>query len=189
MATNAGKRRTRTAFAVLGFLAKGAKSGYEIKQDIEERAGHFWNESFGQIYPILKKLTEDGLIEKVDSEETGKRSRQRYAITESGLEELKEWIEEPVEFEVIRSEMMLKLFFGAHVDIDTSLQHLEDYKSHLLRLQKRIGRSKANLSPQLNADTPEAVCKLATLDWGIDASNMSLEWIQKTKEQLESSSS
>jgi PadR family transcriptional regulator AphA len=189
MASSMGKKRTRTAYAVLGFLAKGAKSGYEIKQDIEERAGHFWNESFGQIYPILKKLDKDGLIEKVDSEQTGKRSRQRYAITESGLEELKEWIEDPVEFEVIRSELLLKLFCGAHVDIDTSLQHLADYKSHLLRLQKRIKKTRANLSPQLNAETPDAVCKLATLDWGIEGSNMSLKWIEKTKEQLKSSSS
>jgi DNA-binding PadR family transcriptional regulator len=188
MASSAGKR-TRTAYAVLGFLTEGAKSGYEIKQDIEERAGHFWNESFGQIYPILKKLTADGLIEKVDSEQTGKRSRQRYAITESGLEELKEWVEEPVEFEVIRSELMLKIFFGAHVDMDTSLQHLEDYKSHLLRLRKRIEKSKAGLSAQLNADSPEAACKLVTMNWGIDATNTGLKWIQETKEQLVSLSS
>lgn len=186
MTTNKGKRRIRTGFAVLGFLAEGAKSGYQIKQDIEGRAGHFWNESFGQIYPILKKLTEEGLIKKIESENQGKRPQQRYSITDLGQKELKEWIEEPIEFTVIRSELLLKLFFGSHVDIKTSLQHLEDYKSHALRLRRRIEKSKAGLSNQLQADTHETICKLATLNWGIESSDMAIKWIQKTKQQLDS---
>jgi len=171
---------------VLGFLAKGPQSGYEIKQDIEARAGHFWNESFGQIYPILKKLTEEALVEKIDSEATGKRSRQRYAVTELGLEELRGWINEPVEFEVVRSELLLKLFFGTHVEMETSLQHIEDYKSSVLRNHRRLVKQKESLMARLGDNTPEAVFKSATIDWGIEAAEMALRWVHQTKKKLES---
>jgi len=185
VAANSGKRRTRTAFAVLGFLAKGPQSGYEIKQSIEEHAGHFWNESFGQIYPILKKLTEDALIEKIDTEATSKRSRQRYSITDLGLAELQAWINEPVEFSVIRSELLLKLFLGMHVDMGTNLLHIEDYKSTVLRNHKRLVKQKEVLVAELGEDSPEAVFKVATLDWGIEAAEMALAWVKKTKKKLE----
>ena len=54
-------KENRSKYAVLGMLATGPKSGYDIKQTIETSIGHFWNESYGQIYPILKRLTQDGL--------------------------------------------------------------------------------------------------------------------------------
>ena len=48
-------KENRSKYAVLGMLATGPKSGYDIKQTIETSIGHFWNESYGQIYPILKR--------------------------------------------------------------------------------------------------------------------------------------
>jgi len=78
-------KKKRSSFAILGFLANGPKSGYEIKRAITERTSFFWNESFGQIYPMLGQLEGLGLIEKGEVESVGRRSSQRYAITPEGL--------------------------------------------------------------------------------------------------------
>jgi DNA-binding PadR family transcriptional regulator len=179
------KRSNRTAYAVLGFLADGAKSGYEIKQDIEERASHFWSESFGQIYPVLKKLTSDEMIEKVDSEDSGKRSRQRYAITEKGLEELKEWIVDPAEYATIRSEFLLKLYFGTHVGIENSLQHLEEYKHWHVRRQSLFAKYMQILSEEeSDPNSPGAILRRSTLEFGVESTQMALDWSQKTIDRL-----
>ena len=178
------KRRNRTAYAVLGFLANEAKSGYEIKQDIEERAGHFWSESFGQIYPVLKKLTTDELLEKVDSEDSGQRSRQRYAITEKGLNELKEWITDPAEYATIRSEFLLKLFFGSHVELENSLQHLEEYKNWHIRRQSLFAKYMKILAEEEIPNTANAIFQVATLEFGMESTQMALDWAQKTIDRL-----
>ena len=74
-------RQAQTAAAVLGALSIEPMSGYEIRQAITTVLGHFWHESFGQIYPCLAELERDGLV----SATPGPRPRSsKYRITPSG---------------------------------------------------------------------------------------------------------
>ncbi|PCK18754.1 hypothetical protein CEY02_18370 [Bacillus pumilus] len=52
-----------TTYAILGFLTADSKSGYEVKQLIDKSLHHFWKISYGQIYPALKFIVEEGLAE------------------------------------------------------------------------------------------------------------------------------
>ena len=58
MTVNSSARRPRnkSRFAVLGMLSMGLETGYQMKKHVEENLGHFWSESYGQIYPILGQL-------------------------------------------------------------------------------------------------------------------------------------
>jgi hypothetical protein len=55
------KRRLGSRYAVLGMLSMGLKTGYAMKKHVERNLGHFWSESYGQIYPVLRQLVADGL--------------------------------------------------------------------------------------------------------------------------------
>ncbi|MEE8545632.1 MAG: PadR family transcriptional regulator, partial [Alphaproteobacteria bacterium] len=44
----------------LGVLSEGGASGYEIKKKLEQTYRHFFQASFGSIYPALSRMTEDG---------------------------------------------------------------------------------------------------------------------------------
>ena len=57
-------------------------------QLIPESIGHFWSESYGQIYPGLKRLAADGLVEKKTERQKGRPDRHLYSLTEEGREEL-----------------------------------------------------------------------------------------------------
>ena len=52
-----------TAIPILGLLTWRPLSGYDLKVTIERSLGNFWSESYGQIYPQLTQLAQDGLIE------------------------------------------------------------------------------------------------------------------------------
>jgi DNA-binding PadR family transcriptional regulator len=54
-------RENKTKFAVLGLLAYAPLSGYDIRRIYAQSLGNFWSESYGAIYPILKRLEEEGL--------------------------------------------------------------------------------------------------------------------------------
>lgn len=77
-----------TRLVILGLLRGRPLYGYELKQIIEEQMGDWTSIAFGSIYFALEKLSEEGYIEKVATEQEGKRpSRSVYQITTAGREE------------------------------------------------------------------------------------------------------
>ena len=85
-----------TAKVILGMLAARPRSGYEIKQLVDNSARFFWAASYGQIYPELKRLKDAGLVAGSDASQ-GARQRTVYKLTAKGrrrLEtEVSEWRE------------------------------------------------------------------------------------------------
>ena len=90
-------------------------SGYEIRGLIGETVGHFWGESYGQLYPTLKDLVDEGLATVEAENGGGKAIKKVYSVTEAGLDELRGWVAEPPEGRPARNELLLKTFFGRHV--------------------------------------------------------------------------
>jgi PadR family transcriptional regulator, regulatory protein AphA len=100
------------AYVVLGMVSLGARSGYEIKRDVERSIRFFWTISQAQIYPGLERLEGEGLISGREIP-TGRRRRRVFEITEAGRAELRGWLADtgPIPFE-LRDVGMLKLFFS-----------------------------------------------------------------------------
>lgn len=123
----------RTVFAILGFLTHGPMSGYDIKKAVGESVSNFWSESFGQIYPALRRLTADGLIEKRDEASEGGRPRHVYSINDRGREALAAWLREPTDPPPVRMELLLKIFFGAHGDRAANRRQILAYREAMTR--------------------------------------------------------
>src|SRR2546423_15556211 len=82
---------TPTGRVILGMIAFGRESGYEIKQLVDRSTRHFWAASYGQIYPELRRLEQQGLVTS-RSEPSGARARTVYQLTESGRDALRHWL-------------------------------------------------------------------------------------------------
>src|SRR5262249_56680091 len=119
-----------TEYAVLGMLAMGPGSGYDLKKRIEGSIAHFWSESYGQIYPIVSRLAAEGLIARRLERQKGKPDRHVYSITAAGHERLGRWLGEPAREQGIRSELLLKLFFGRHRPVEETIRHVSRVREH-----------------------------------------------------------
>lgn len=73
-----------TTYAILGILTTDCKSGYEVKQLIDRSLHHFWKISYGQIYPALKLIVEEGLAKVSPASTTGRSDKREYHLTEKG---------------------------------------------------------------------------------------------------------
>src|SRR5882757_5170562 len=104
-----------TGKVILGMLAARPRSGYEIKQLVDNSARFFWAASYGQIYPELKRLAKDGMISGNDSAQ-GARRRTVYKLTAAGRRAAREWIEGPPQVFELRDEGLLELFFAGSID-------------------------------------------------------------------------
>src|SRR5256714_14014709 len=80
-----------TGRVILGMIALGKRTGYEIKQLVDKSSRHFWAASYGQIYPELKRLEDAGLLVSEDDPHGG-RSRHAYSLTPAGKRALHDWL-------------------------------------------------------------------------------------------------
>jgi DNA-binding PadR family transcriptional regulator len=120
----------KTRFVLLGLLQEEQLSGYEMKRAIDIRMSFFWQESFGQVYPELNKMLEEGLIELSKAEDTEKTKREKikYKITPKGEEEFKRWMEAESEKDTVRSEFLLKMFLSTNKNTEEMKRHITRFK-------------------------------------------------------------
>jgi DNA-binding PadR family transcriptional regulator len=84
-------------------------TGYELRRNIDMTLGHFWRESYGQIYPSLASLEADGLV---TAEATGREGSRRYRITAAGRQRLHDWLDRLGPSTPPRHTLLLQVFFG-----------------------------------------------------------------------------
>lgn len=101
----------RIAHVILGVLSFRPASGYDIKAFVDGTTRYFWAASYGQIYPELRRLAAEGLVEG-ESVPQGERARTLYRLTPAGREALRAWLASPEAGCEVRDEGLLKLFFA-----------------------------------------------------------------------------
>jgi DNA-binding PadR family transcriptional regulator len=140
---------------LLGLLTIAPMSGYDLGQAIRTSVGFFWNESYGQIYPNLKKLAAEELVTAKTEWQKGKPDRHIYAITKKGRERLAAWLAVEPQAEIPRNELLLKLFFGAQVPAEILIGYVEAMveKARVL-VQKFTQAADAVSAQEQYPDTP-----------------------------------
>lgn len=177
-------RQNRTEYALLGLLAAGPKSGYDIKQEVEEVLSHFWHESYGHIYPVLKRLHDQDLATRRKEAQEGRPDRYVYTITDEGRRELRRWLAEPVEPRPPRNELLLKLFFGRFADPGTLASVVEEYGDQARTALERLETVAASLDADEELSADLAYWKM-TLDMGLRTLAAIAAWVDDTVETLE----
>jgi len=176
-------RQSRTRYTVLGVLTLGPKSGYDIKKFIERSVGNFWRESYGQIYPTLKKLDAEGLVSHEVVGQEGRPDRFVYRISHKGRRELRDWLVQPVEIEIPRHELLLKLFFGTQVSIDANLEHIAQYRDEVEAWIDQLNEGD-RLLRQKYGDTEQGVYWLLTIRQGILVNEALAQWCKEAEVEL-----
>ena len=177
------KRSSSSVEVLLGLLAIEPMSGYDLGVTIRQTVGHFWNESYGQIYPNLKKMATDGLVSCKTERQKGKPDRRIYSITEKGRERLAKWLEVPPQPEIPRNEMLLKLFFGAQVSPQVLIgyvEHMAKERRALLEVLERAEREEIDKNQQY----PESAYWRMAAHFGQMEMRAHLRWATETLAEL-----
>ncbi len=176
-------KENRSKYAILGLLSWGPRSGYDIKKTIEQSISNFWNESYGQIYPILKRLAAEGLATASIEKQVGKPERYVYALTDKGRKALQRWLKEPPEWEVGRIEILLKLFFGRHVAVADNVRHVREFQILQQELLQRYNALEERLKAE-RPHQPDLAYWLMTLSYGRHVGRARLQWCDETLAML-----
>ncbi len=178
-------RSSQTHLAVLGALSVEPMTGYAVRAAITQTLGHFWSESFGQIYPTLTELIARGEIRPT---EPGRTSGSRFELTAAGRTRLRELLAEPAAVSPPRNGLLLRLFLGgqlgsAHCRVlvqesaDRASAMLAGYATIRTETEAEIAAARA-----ANDDTAaaSAAYRLLTLSAGEYAAHAHLAWAVET---------
>lgn len=167
---------TPTGRVILGMIALGRRSGYEIKQLVDKSTRHFWAASYGQIYPELRRLEDQGLIEGT-AEPSGARARIIYALTPAGERALNDWLlsDASLVYE-LRDEGMLKLFFSDAAP-ETRAENIRAMRSLYERKRDQLCALKAAAGEMPTGPS-------LTLEIGLGVTGWLIDWCEATERRL-----
>jgi DNA-binding PadR family transcriptional regulator len=137
--------------AVLGVLDARPMNGYELSQFFDSSAGWVWSAPRSQIYPTLRKMEQEGLIEAERQVRGTKLERRVYSITEAGLAELRRWVAEPSDTTMKRDPVLLQALFLDMVEPELAAKVFE----HVIDEQEAfIARWEMHAQRLLDKETP-----------------------------------
>nr|WP_275937601.1 PadR family transcriptional regulator [Nannocystis exedens] len=166
-------------------LCRKPMSGYGLRRAIEQTVGHFWQESYGNLYPTLERMEAEGLI-ALDREERspGGRVRKVYRVTTEGRRVCAGWLRRPVVPHVERNELLLKLFFGARVGPKDSLAHVERSRAEAEGLLDALRRIDEDARREREGD-PELPYWHLSIRAGLLGLEAHLRWCDEARATLQ----
>ena len=171
-------RKSKTRFAVLGILSYGPMSGYDIKKFYEKSVAGFWSESYGQIYPILKRLAEEGLATKSIQKQEGKPDRHIYAITEKGRRDLQRWLVVPTGRHIGRHEALLKLMFGKQISVADNIVQIKRLRDRQRKELKEVEELKERFKNE-EVDDPNMPFWQLAFSYGEHVNRAYIKWAEE----------
>ncbi len=177
--------RNTTSYTLLCILSTQPMNGYMMKRWVDRILCHFWKISYGQLYPTLKKLQEEGLVEVENRTSPIAPPSKYYHITQKGLDELKQWLmEDTLDFNY-RDESLMKFYFSALLPIDEVI----DKAQRALEFQQQIlddyNKDKIRMETERPKPTRRELMIYITTKKGIYLNEARLKWAQECIEILE----
>jgi PadR family transcriptional regulator AphA len=169
---------TTTEAAILGLVAEGELSGYDLQRRVDRSVGYFWKPARSQIYAVLPRLVQRGLA-------VGRRVRQEtrpdkhlYRITPQGLAALRDWLQRaPLEPDAERI-LLIKLFFARHVDPEIIRGYVRELRTKAERLAHDLSEIEAN------ADHDGDRFRAMTRAYGLASTAAIIDWAHTVEAEL-----
>ena len=177
------RRLTTTSYALLGQLSLRPWSTYELAQQKVRYFRYVWPRAESAVYREVKRLANDGLIEGT-REQTGKRSRTVYSITDAGLEELKAWLDTPVSPFAVEFEGMIRLFVAQIGTTDQIIAAIEQVREDAGQMLDFGGEVKQEYLEGRGALQDQVFIRVHAIDFFISLLNMVDDWTNRTLEEM-----
>lgn len=174
---------------LLGLLILHPRSGYALYRRVEQVTFLLESASLRRIYPTLKQMAEDGLVEYRVEPQEGKPDSKIYSVTDRGEAEFLAWLRQPPEEDPHSLYLSFsRVFFYGMLDKGTLLVRLQDLLA--TRRQRLQALQDAAIDPPLgpcrdivDEERVTAVWNLM-LDYGRQDIATQIEWLEETIQDI-----
>jgi len=126
---------------LLALLSEGPKYGRQLREESGARTGEVWPLNVGQVYPALRRLERDGLVESDDAEAAG--PHKKFRITDDGVAELMAWLRTPPDLaSAPHDQMAAKVLAALRVPGTDAHEVIQVHRRSLMESMQRWTRIK-----------------------------------------------
>lgn len=165
------------SYGLLALLSQGPCTGYELMLQIQP----VWQAKHSQIYPLLAKMEQNGLVQFVTVPQKEKPDKKVYSITDRGISMLQQWIPEPTSEPVKRDELLLKLYGIWLAEPERAERLFEERLQMFSKKSVKLAASLEELGKQSAEEEPRSLSsssfgKHILLKRAMDNAQMEIEW-------------
>ena len=162
--------RNPAEFAVMGALDLQDSHGYKLVAFLQENLSGICWLGRSQIYALLSKLEQERLTVHERIEQSNLPSKKVFRLTQSGRNELHQWLTAPVSnLRDLRIEFLIKLFFARFRSEDTEMV--------LLSEQLQVCKSKRSRLIELRSGPLNRIDQEA-LEYRISMAQAACVWLE-----------
>lgn len=149
--------------ALFALLVVEPMTGYDLHKQFESSVGHVWHAPDSQIYPELKRMESEGLLEGEEIPWGPRGKKRQYHVTEEGKAAFRNWMDTPLEYARTRDPAHLKAAYLEWADPDAARAQLRAHITHhtglLGQWREKVKEIEEGSSAMLNrrlANSPKA---------------------------------
>lgn len=179
-------------YALLALLTAQPMTGYDLAKAFHSSVGHVWHAPDSQIYPELRRMQADSLVDGIPVPWGTNATKTEYRITDTGIAAFREWMATPLAYARERDPAHLKAAYFEWAEPDAARTQLRAHIVHFTE-QRDQWREQLNtirdrthpiLARRLEAN-PESewpritAYKLLSYEGLIDQADREIAWAQR----------
>jgi PadR family transcriptional regulator AphA len=176
---------------LLGIIYEYPATGYDIDKNYRTIFNNFWAAKQRQIYHMLNKLHDEGLLRMERIEQENAPAKKVYHLTEAGEQALFDWLRRPLPLQPTRDAWLGQLHLGRFADQATVIANLE-HRARLLRdklqeVSAWAATFRNALETQVNTarwPVRNVPIQLSTLHHGVHELVYEYRWTQQAIERM-----
>ena len=178
---------------LLGLLYLEARTGYDLYKRIGQLEPLVEAATLRQIYPLLRRMADEGLVAYDREPQDGKPDRKVYRVTPRGEAEFMTWLRQPVALEGHSLyPLMLRCFFYGLLDSSFVVEQLEAARTNRRAYLEAFASLKSmdlRIPPGIEMDGPRMMRLWEALfGYGRAEIQMQLHWLEETIAKIDSPS-
>lgn len=119
-------------YALLALLTVEPMTGYDLSKQFQSSVSHVWHAPDSQIYPELRRMETDGLLEGREVVWGQRGKKREYHITERGIESFRSWMNETLSYPPERDPVHLKAAYLEWAEPESAKAQLEAHITNYL---------------------------------------------------------
>ncbi|MGO2111034.1 MAG: PadR family transcriptional regulator [Pseudoclavibacter sp.] len=145
-------------YALLALLRVGPQSGYDLQKQFSVSVGHVWHAPDSQIYPELRRMDADGLVEAEEQARGARGTRRVYHVTPAGDRAFIDWMNETPDYQRVREPAHLRASYLEAARPDAARSFL---RAHIAHWEGELGRWESELVMIDESTNPMLLRRLA----------------------------
>ena len=171
---------------ILGAINNRPAHGYDLKNGPFKKALVDFGINDGQLYPTLKKLEKEGLIQKRIEQQEGAPNKHTYSITAKGREDFMKWLESSdgeersFRYDFVRNDIFFtRCNFIRYLDRDKAIEKMKRHKKIIEETIIDFQKARDDMSERVVDPF-----RIKIIEYGIKNQKARLEWLEEFLEEI-----